>query len=69
MDDGHLRSQLAGKVEEVGEEPTVTSQAGIDLIKQFYEGCELKAYPDTVTAGDPLTIGYGHTGPDVLYLV
>ena len=64
MDDGHLRSQLAGKVEEVGEEPTVTSQAGIDLIKHF-EGCELKAYPDPGTGGDPWTIGYGHTGPDV----
>jgi lysozyme len=40
-----------------------TSQAGIELIKQF-EGCELHAYPDPGTGGDPWTIGYGHTGPD-----
>jgi len=37
------------------------SSKGLDLIKQF-EGCELKAY--TCPAG-VLTIGYGHTGPDV----
>lgn len=34
-----------------------TSQAGIDLIKQF-EGLELKAYQDSVGVW---TIGYGHT--------
>lgn len=34
-----------------------TSQAGIDLIKQF-EGCRLTAYKDSVGV---LTIGYGHT--------
>ena len=50
------------QVEPVGEEPTVTSQAGIDLIKEF-EGCELKAY---YCPAGILTIGYGHTGPDVL---
>ena len=38
-----------------------TSSKGLDLIKSF-EGCELKAY--TCPAG-VLTIGYGHTGPDV----
>ena len=38
-----------------------TSQAGLDLIKAF-EGLALKAY--TCPAG-VLTIGYGHTGPDV----
>lgn len=37
-----------------------TSQAGIDLIKQF-EGCKLKAYPDPGTGGEPWTIGYGTT--------
>ena len=37
------------------------SQDGINLIKQF-EGCELEAYPDPGTGGDPWTIGYGHTG-------
>jgi lysozyme len=40
------------------------SDAGIALIKQF-EGCELKAYPDPATGGDPWTIGVGHTGADV----
>lgn len=34
---------------------------GIMLIKKF-EGCKLKAYKDAVGI---LTIGWGHTGPDV----
>jgi len=38
-----------------------TSQAGIDLIKEF-EGIELTAYPDPGSGGEPYTIGYGHTG-------
>lgn len=38
------------------------SQAGIDLIKRF-EGLKLEAYHD---GGGVLTIGYGHTGPDVV---
>lgn len=38
--------------------------AGLALIKRF-EGCELTAYPDPGTGGDPWTIGYGHTGSDV----
>lgn len=37
------------------------SQRGLDLIKQF-EGCRLTAYR---CPADVLTIGYGHTGPDV----
>jgi lysozyme len=40
------------------------SERGLDLIKDF-EGLVLKAYPDPATGGDPWTIGYGHTGPDV----
>lgn len=36
----------------------------IDLIKHF-ESCVLKAYPDPATNGPPITIGYGHTGPEV----
>ena len=38
-----------------------TSQIGIDLIKVF-EGCRLQAY---VCSAGVLTIGYGHTGPEV----
>lgn len=39
---------------------TVT-KPGLDLIKSF-EGLSLKAYPDPATGGEPITIGYGHTG-------
>ena len=45
--------------------------AGETLIKQF-EGCAKKrpdgkfeAYPDPGTGGDPWTIGWGSTGPDI----
>ncbi len=43
--------------------PTI-NQAGLDLIKNF-EGCRLTAYPDPGSGGEPWTIGYGHTGPEV----
>lgn len=33
---------------------------GIKLIKEF-EGCKLKAYPDPLTGGLPITIGWGST--------
>lgn len=29
------------------------------------EGLRLEAYPDPLSGGDPWTIGYGHTGPEV----
>jgi lysozyme len=35
-------------------------QCGVDLIKQF-EGCHLNAYPDPLTGGLPITIGWGST--------
>ena len=38
---------------------------GVNLIKTF-EGLRLEAYPDPGTKGAPWTIGYGHTGPDVM---
>lgn len=38
--------------------------AGLDIVKSF-EGLRLTAYPDPATNGDPWTIGWGHTGPDV----
>lgn len=34
---------------------------GLAIVKK-YEGCELRAYKDSVGV---LTVGYGHTGPDV----
>jgi lysozyme len=37
---------------------------GLALIKGF-EGCELTAYPDPGTGGDPWTIGWGATGPGI----
>jgi lysozyme len=40
------------------------SKDGLKLTERF-EGCRLEAYPDPGTGGDPWTIGYGHTGPDV----
>lgn len=36
------------------------SVPGIKLIKEF-EGCHLKAYPDPLTGGLPITIGWGST--------
>jgi len=44
--------QAGGKQEDL-------SQA-LQLIKEF-EGCQLKAYPDPLSGGDPWTIGYGTT--------
>ena len=41
-----------------------TSPNGI-AVMHHYEGCELTAYPDPATGGDPITIGYGCTGPDI----
>lgn len=41
------------------------SAKGLALIKSF-EGCQLQAYPDPGTGSDPWTIGYGHTGPEVV---
>jgi lysozyme len=39
---------------------TSIPQSGIKLIKEF-EGCHLKAYPDPLTGGLPITIGWGST--------
>lgn len=40
-------------------------RACIQLITH-YESCSLTAYPDPGTGGDPWTIGFGDTGPDVV---
>lgn len=36
----------------------------VQLIKRW-EGCELEAYPDPGSGGDPWTIGWGSTGPGI----
>jgi GH24 family phage-related lysozyme (muramidase) len=38
---------------------------GWTLLKTW-EGCRLSAYPDPATGGAPWTIGYGHTGAEVV---
>jgi lysozyme len=40
------------------------SKDGLHLTESF-EGCRLTSYPDPASGGDPWTIGYGHTGPEV----
>ena len=45
--------------------PCKTGELGQELIKHF-EGCRLQAYPDPASGGDPWTIGFGHTGPEVV---
>lgn len=40
------------------------SSNGIRVI-QYFESCRLDAYPDPATGGEPWTIGWGHTGPEV----
>jgi lysozyme len=44
-------------------EPSAIDLA-VRLIQKF-EGCKLTAYPDPGTGGEPYTIGWGTTGPDV----
>lgn len=44
--------------------PVRVADAGLNLIRSF-ENLELVAYPDPGTGGDPWTIGWGHTGPEV----
>jgi GH24 family phage-related lysozyme (muramidase) len=44
--------QAGGKQEDLNQ--------ALQLIKEF-EGCQLKAYPDPLSGGDPWTIGYGTT--------
>jgi lysozyme len=43
----------------------IVSPTGRALIERN-EGLRLDAYPDPVSGGDPWTIGYGDTGPDVV---
>ncbi len=45
--------------------PLTLSPDGWQLLKRW-EGCRLAAYPDPASGGEPWTIGYGHTGPEVV---
>jgi lysozyme len=57
-----ITAVLDGKPAPAG---STVSQAGIDLIHSF-ESCRLTAYPDPGSAdGNPWTIGWGSTGPDI----
>lgn len=42
-----------------------TSGHGI-AVMHYFESCKLQAYPDPATGGEPWTIGWGHTGKDVV---
>lgn len=56
---------VAGKAGNASPARMKPSQAGIDLIHSF-ETCRLEAYPDPGSVnGEPWTIGWGSTGPDI----
>jgi len=40
------------------------NQVATTLIHKW-EGCKLTAYPDPATGGDPWTVGWGATGPNI----
>lgn len=44
--------------------PRIIVPAALAILRGA-EGCRLAAYPDPGTGGDPWTIGWGATGPDV----
>jgi len=48
------------KVESPTNNPNEVPLVGVNLIKEF-EGCHLEAYPDPLTGGLPITIGWGST--------
>ena len=43
---------------------TLALAHAVSLVKEF-EGCRLEAYPDPGSGGDPITIGWGATGPGI----
>jgi lysozyme len=43
----------------------MTPSAACTSLARFYESCDLTAYPDPGTGGDPWTCGWGSTGPDI----
>ena len=55
--EGAAPSPVAAQSQTSGDDMPMT---GIKLIKEF-EGCHLKAYPDPLSGGLPITIGWGTT--------
>jgi lysozyme len=65
-----VRADLARLLERIDAE-----LGGVDIVEAIDpqliadlkrdEGLRLEAYPDPLSGGDPWTIGYGHTGPEV----
>lgn len=55
--EGTSPSPVAAQPQKSGDDMPMT---GIKLIKEF-EGCHLKAYPDPLSGGLPITIGWGTT--------
>lgn len=74
--DDHLTAEQREQFQELfradpPEKPEASPSPGVDwltpcraIVREF-EGCKLTAYPDPGTGGDPWTIGWGHTGPEV----
>lgn len=56
-------AELSGDIGQLPLPPAIDPQLVEDLKRD--EGLRLEAYPDPLSGGDPWTIGYGHTGPDV----
>lgn len=69
--DAAIDAAFADPIELTPAKAMQVSKAGVDLIKEF-EGCArvredgmVEAYPDPGSGGDPWTIGWGATGPDI----
>lgn len=58
-----LRAILVAEAANGSPEEALDPILVVDLKRD--EGLRLRAYPDPISGGDPWTIGYGHTGPDV----
>lgn len=58
-----LDDALGLKAGQAGVEQSALADA-LKVIKRW-EGCKLTAYPDPGTGGEPITIGWGSTGPGI----
>lgn len=62
--DGIADELMFARLPEAPSEALKPSRSALETIKRF-EGCELTAYPDPGSGGDPWTIGWGSTGPGI----